>query len=45
MNEPKRTIAQMRELLRMAEALGFTDDVAHWRFEIARAEIEQAAQR
>lgn len=33
-----RTIAQMRELLRFAQQLGFDDDIQHWKQEIAAAE-------
>jgi hypothetical protein len=32
------TLAQMRELLRIAKQLGFADEIEHWENEIARAE-------
>lgn len=38
-----RTIAQMRELLRLAKILGFTDDVEHWTQQIAEAEAKADA--
>lgn len=30
MVKPNYTVAQLKELIRLAEILGFQDDVAHW---------------
>lgn len=33
-----QTLPQMRELLRLAQQLGFDDDIQHWKQQIAAAE-------
>ena len=41
MSEPTWSLAQMREMLALAEQLRFYDDVEHWKQRIAQAESEE----